>query len=84
MEMWEGLIGPSDERWIAGASALTTVPLNVVAQAVTPASMLDVDDVTLVRRDAERALTTPAGDRAALFGTLLASCAHCHALVRDR
>ena len=55
MEMWEGLIGPSDERWIAGATALTTVPLNVVAQAVTPASMVDVDDVTHVRHDAERA-----------------------------
>jgi len=83
MQMWEGLIGPSDERWRVGATALTTVPLNVVAQAVTPASPVDVDDVALVRLYATRALTVAPQERAALFGTLLAACAHCHSLLRD-
>jgi hypothetical protein len=83
MQIWEGLIGPSDERWRVGATALTTVPLNIVAQAVTPTSPVDVDDVALVRLYATRALTVAPQERAALFGTLLAACAHCHSLLRD-
>jgi hypothetical protein len=80
VQMWEGLIGPSDDRWLAGATALTTVPLNLVAQASD-----DVDDVARVRLYARRALAMPsADDRAALFGTLLGTCAHCHSLLRDR
>ncbi len=84
-QMWEGLIAPSDERWDAGARVLTTVPLNIVAQAVTRTSDVVVDDVARVRLLANRALATkPLDDRAELFGKLLATCAHCHALLRDR
>lgn len=85
LEMWEGLMAPSDVHWRAGALALTTVPLTMVAQAVTPSSEQDVDDVAKVRLYARRALD--AGDheaRAEVFGSLLATCAHCHALLRDR
>lgn len=83
--MWEGLIAPSEERWQAGARALTTVPLAMVAQAATPDSPLDIDDVARVRLYAQRALTPqPRAARAELFGTLLATCAHCHAVLRDR
>jgi mono/diheme cytochrome c family protein len=83
-QMWEGLIGPSDERWLRGASALESVPLNLVAKAVTPISPNDIDDVARIRLYAKRAATTSASDRGALFGTMLATCAHCHALLRDR
>jgi len=84
-EMWYGLIGPADDRWSAGAQALATVPLTIVAQGVTPSSALDVDDVARVRLYANRAMGTSARDaRAELFGTLLATCAHCHAVLRDR
>jgi cytochrome c553 len=84
-QMWQGLLGPSDGRWQAGARALTTAPLNTVAQAVTPTSDVDVDDVARIRMYARRALTTGAQDeRAELFGTMLATCAHCHAVLRDR
>jgi cytochrome c553 len=84
-EMWNGLIGPSDERWLAGARALTTVPLTIVAQSVTPTSELDVDDVARIRLYANRAVAATRQDaRAELFGTLLATCAHCHAVLRDR
>lgn len=84
-QMWYGLIGPADDRWLAGARALTTVPLTIVAQGVTPSSELDVDDVARVRLYANRALRPMAQDaRAELFGTLLATCTHCHAVLRDR
>jgi hypothetical protein len=84
-QLWQGLIGPAEDRWLAGARALTTAPLHIVAQGATPDSPVDLDDIARVRMYANRALTTPAqDDRAELFGTLLATCAHCHALLRDR
>jgi cytochrome c553 len=83
--MWKGLIGPSDDRWLEGAQALTTVPLNLVAMSVTPTSDLDVDDGARVRLYARRALAPqPQDARAEVFGQLLATCAHCHATLRDR
>ena len=84
-QMWWGLLGPSGDHWTAGARALTTVPLTIVAQSVTPSSELDVDDVARVRLYANRAITMSDPDaRADLFGTLLTTCAHCHAVLRDR
>lgn len=84
-QMWQGLIGPSDDRWLAGARALTTAPLNIVAQSVTATSDLDVDDIARVRLYANRALAAASQDaREEVFGTLLATCAHCHAVLRDR
>ena len=84
-QMWQGLIGPSDARWQAGARALTTVPLNTVAQAATPAAPVEIDDVARVRMYANRAQGIgPQDERAELYGTLLGTCAHCHALLRDR
>lgn len=85
VQMWTGLIGPSDDRWRAGAEALTSVPLTLVAEVASPASDVDVDDVAKVRLQARRALELPAQDvRADIFGSLLATCAHCHATLRDR
>jgi hypothetical protein len=81
--MWDGLIGPSPELWVRGAKALETVPMNVVARAVTLPYQGAGDDPTRVRTLAVRAgstTTTPA--RAALFGDLLDACAHCHATLR--
>jgi hypothetical protein len=84
-QMWEGLIGPSDERWMAGAQALLTVPLGIVAQSGISGFPDDVDDEARVRMLGRRALTAgPNSARADVFGDLLASCAHCHAVLRDR
>lgn len=84
-QMWWGLIGPSNDHWLAGARALTTVPLTTVALSPTPSSELDIDDVARVRLYANRAMTMSKPDaRTDLFGTLLTTCAHCHALLRDR
>ncbi len=84
LTMWEGLMAPSDPHWIAGARELTTVPLTLVARAATP-GYDDPDDVAQLRLQAQRALETGgASARAEVFGTLLATCAHCHATLRDR
>ncbi|HET9987802.1 MAG TPA: hypothetical protein VFQ65_04765 [Kofleriaceae bacterium] len=85
LRMWEGLFAPSQARWDEGALALTTVPLNMVASAVTPSFQGDLDDVAKIRllaRQAPAATTNSA--RAQLFGSLLSACAHCHAVLRDR
>jgi len=85
MRMWDGLIASSTPRWEEGSRALTTIPLNMVAQAVTPSSQGDLDDVARVRLFANRAPSAKTdAERADLFGTLLGTCAHCHALLRDR
>ncbi|HTR50361.1 MAG TPA: hypothetical protein VMJ10_06605 [Kofleriaceae bacterium] len=79
LEMWEGLIGPDDAAWRAGASALTAMPSNILATAD------DIDDVARIRLEASRALQMPTQDaRTTLFGRILATCAHCHATLRDR
>jgi hypothetical protein len=85
LRMWEGLIAPSQARWNEGALALTTVPLNLVAEAVTPTHEDDVDDVAKIRSYARLApAATTDARKAQLFGALLESCAHCHAVLRDR
>lgn len=85
LTMWEGLMAPSDAHWLAGARALSTVPLTMVARAPTPGFEEDIDDVARVRLYARRAQEAQRReDRADVFGTLLGTCAHCHAVLRDR
>ncbi len=82
-QMWLGLIGPSDERWKAGATALSRAPLAIVAEGEP--SLGIGDDIAKVRLYANRALrASSADDRAAIYGDLLTTCTHCHATIRDR
>ncbi len=84
-QMWWGLIGPSSDHWTAGARALTTASLTIIAQSATPSFDVDVDDIARVRLYASRAMkTSDSAARADLFGTMLTTCAHCHAELRDR
>lgn len=78
--MWEGLIGPSDEAWKAGAAALTRVEL-------TPDDVGEELDLTpeiealLVQFKADAsaaAAATTAEERQELYGSFLAGCASCH------
>jgi hypothetical protein len=79
--MWEGVIGPSDERWLEGARLLAKAPLTITAES---GELGIADDVARVRMLARRALTAKQPERAELYGELLATCAHCHGTVRDR
>ena len=83
--LWEGLVGPSNERWLEGARALAQAPLAIVAEGDLPPDLAVGDDVARIRLLATRAQQAKAqDDRAELYGDLLATCARCHAKIRDR
>ena len=84
--MWEGLIGPSMDRWREGAQILVDAPLTIVAEADNlPPELAVADDVARIRLLATRALVADTLDeRANLYGELLQNCVGCHATIRDR
>jgi cytochrome c556 len=81
--LWDGLVGPSDVSWQAGAAVLRDAPL------YTDAITADVEQYEAVTKLAWQVHETGAlantvldqGRRAELYGTLLATCASCHDLV---
>ena len=82
--MWEGLIASSNERWLTGATELSTIALTLVAgESTAPRSNIS-GDVEQVRIFANRALASTDQDaRALIFGEILGTCSHCHAAIRD-
>ena len=82
--MWEGLIGPSEASWAAGARGLSEAPLE--PQEVTddaervPAASELAHSVHDLGARAQR--TTGGAARAEIYGELLTSCSSCHSLVR--
>lgn len=78
--MHEGLVGPSDESWKAGAAALAEVPLE--ACDVDAGGVL-TDDLVELRHDvhalgSKAASATDSTARVEVYGALLATCASCH------
>jgi len=83
-QLWDGLIGPSSERWLEGARTLARAPLTIVAEGDLPPDLAVGNDVARIRLLATRAQAAKTqDDRAALYGDLLATCARCHAKIRD-
>jgi cytochrome c553 len=84
--LWEGLVGPSPERWLEGARAMAGAPLAIVAEGDDlPPDVAVAGDVGRIRLLATRALAAPTpDDRTALYGELLSTCVRCHAKIRDR
>jgi cytochrome c553 len=79
--MWEGLIGPDDGRWLLGARQLAEAKITITAES---GSLGIADDVSRVRLLAKRAIKPQSQDeRSLLYGDLLATCAHCHFVIRD-
>jgi cytochrome c556 len=82
--LWEGLIGPSDTAWAAGASALIDAPLYTDAltreveqyEPVTALAWTVHDIGARARMDQDHAARTQ------LFGQLLGTCARCHELLK--
>ncbi|HEU0031458.1 MAG TPA: hypothetical protein VFQ53_12555 [Kofleriaceae bacterium] len=82
--MWEGLIAPSDERWLDGAKELSTARLTIAAEGGKE-NLGIANDVAKVRLLATRAIKAKSpDDRVAIYGELLGTCAHCHYTIRDR
>lgn len=79
--MWEGLIGPDDGRWLLGARKLADAKITITAESGT---LGIADDVSRVQLLARRATEPRSQDeRSTLYGDLLATCAHCHFVIRD-
>ena len=77
--LWEGLTGPSDEAWRAGADALARAP-EKTPRADPPLPPRFATALLQVRELGQRALEADSlADRANVFGVFLASCAGCHA-----
>jgi hypothetical protein len=78
--MREGMIGPSDERWQLGASAVSVAPPEPCP--IENAEIL-ADDVLQLREKiyevgAKAAAVKTADERAQVYGEYLSTCAGCH------
>lgn len=78
--MWEGLVGPSDAAWSAGASALAeTGPALVQALRTSTTGGVSAGLIQEVRAVAgEAALAETQEDRADVYGRMLGTCSRCH------
>ena len=72
--MWEGLIGPSDDSWAAGAGALGEAALEPEG---APAEVGELAE-QVHQLGAEALVTSGFTSRAALYGKLMITCAQCH------
>jgi cytochrome c553 len=83
--LWEGLIGPSDTAWAAGAGALIDAPLYTDALTREVAQYEPVTALAWTVHDigARARMETDAAARAQLFGQLLGTCARCHELLKS-
>jgi len=79
--MWEGLVGPSDESWIAGATAMaeTQPELARVFRASTGGTGSEsfLSEVNTLARAGVSA--TGQAERGKIYGELLNTCNRCHA-----
>jgi len=82
--LWDGLVGPSDSMWNAGARGLGEVPwfeTRVAADDAAAAIQRQLaEDLRELGRRARR--QSDPGQRAETYGAVLARCASCHDLVR--
>ena len=82
--LWEGLIGPSDEAWRAGAVVLRDAALYTDALTRDVAQYEQVTKLawTVHEIGARADLEPEWRSRSAIYGELLGTCARCHALLR--
>ena len=73
--MWEGLVGPSDDAWLAGSSALAGSLSLPSGNVRGPEELLR--QVGALAGEAETATGQEA--RAEIYGRLLGTCSQCHA-----
>ena len=81
--LWEGLIGPADERWEQGARVMATSPFDVAKSAHAKPNAEVVELAELLRAQATSAAAITDHDvRAVFFGHMMETCASCHSIVR--
>jgi cytochrome c553 len=82
--MWEGLVGPSEEAWMAGAQAMAeTQPALARAfrASTSPGESQDfLEEVNLLAKEA--IVAQGQQDRADVYGRMLTTCHQCHSPMR--
>jgi hypothetical protein len=77
--MWEGLIVPSDERWMQGASIISKES-PVQTQGSATLSILS-KELHALGKQAVQAATLQ--ERAKIYGNYISRCAGCHSVARS-
>ncbi len=82
--LWEGLIGPSDTAWRAGAGVLYDAPLYTDALTRDVEQYEPVTELAWTVHDvgARALMASDPATRAELYGQLLGTCARCHELLK--
>lgn len=77
--LWDGVTGPSDYAWERGTAALAETDIFAESSGTgTVAKDMVAREQALRDLGSEGKTTTTPGDRAALFGRVLATCGGCH------
>jgi len=82
--MWEGLVGPSDKLWAAGAAGLQWTALHEPELAPNVESLIKSLAGRVRTLGARAATADNPISRARVYGQLLGTCAVCHQLARPR
>jgi hypothetical protein len=81
--MWEGLIGPSEAAWVKGSEALGGAIL--IKKGLEKSVPPEVESLARKIHDlGEKSRSAAPGDRAALYGEFLGTCAECHSKLGAR
>lgn len=85
--MWQGLIGPSKEAWIAGAEVLAEAPL--APEELAPGQSVSEDITALAARvhtlgNEARDVPDVSMIPGQVYGELLTTCETCHAALRSK
>jgi hypothetical protein len=75
--LWEGMVGPAEDRWRMGLEALAASPLPFKPLDDAPALATRLRD--LARHALATRATAELDERTRLYGELLVTCAACHA-----
>jgi mono/diheme cytochrome c family protein len=78
--LWEGLVGPSDLSWKAGARVLVDAPLEPeqLTPGMSPAPAIGKLARSVHELAANAKVAKAPVDRIAVFGELMTTCASCH------
>ena len=78
--MWEGLIVPSETRWLAGATLLSEEPLHADAflpdRTISSSYRIISEEVHKLGQLAAR--TQDRSDRVSVYASFIGTCAACH------
>jgi hypothetical protein len=83
VQMWDGLVLPSENAWRSGTVTITRAPLRAPELAGRPISPALHERIEATRGLAKQArLATTYQERGRVYGELIAGCAQCHYLQR--